>query len=189
MFCCSGGHIKQVTGLYQKCQKDSLKFKITFLVSFNNKVLLLVGRKHSHHYTLFPLTEVAPISVGFEMGFSKILDKLQTSKRWISNPFADKICPVISTWRYINKVFLEESSLLQRDRKHTMLKSTSLQLHMHTLNCHKCTSPPSQLIIPSVIGPSTCTQKKYPPSLNMSSPSNVVKWIWFTNCTLWCFEA
>ena len=81
MFCCSGGHIKQVTGLYQKCQKDSLKFKITCLVSFNNKVLLLVGRKHSHHYTLFPLTEVAPISVGFEMGFSKILDKLQTCKQ------------------------------------------------------------------------------------------------------------
>lgn len=51
--------------------------------------------------TLFPLAEVAPISVDFEMGFSKILDKLQTSKRWISNPFAEKICPVISTWRFL----------------------------------------------------------------------------------------
>ena len=66
MFCCSGGHIKQVTGLYD-CQKDSLKFKVTFLVSFNNKVLLLVGRKHSHHYT-FPTCWTCSHLCGFWNG-------------------------------------------------------------------------------------------------------------------------
>ena len=114
------------------------------------------------------------------MGFSKILDKLQTSKRWISNPFADKTCPVISTWRYISKVSLEESSLLQRDMLIFMPCSRAVMLterqkayhaeqHILTaahvylklpLTVYK--SPHPQLISPSVIGLSTWTQKNTP---------------------------